>query len=217
MDKIYYTDVRTFNDIEVFEKHLNNLSVERRDKTLKQYFPKDRNLSLGAGVLLDFGLKQMGLREKDLVFEHNPYGKPIIKGGIHFNLAHSGIFALAAISEKPIGVDIEMIDSYITEPIQYMAPGEQRYLYSQDIAERRDSFIRLWCLKESFSKAVGLGLSLPLDAYEVLIQNEKISVIQNHDCYDYSFYEFTLPGYRAAICGIDLECRFPQEVILSDP
>jgi len=215
MAKIYYIDVRIFNKEEIFEKHLGNLSEERQSKVLRYRFDKDKKLSLGAGVLLDFGLRQFGLRERDVVFDQNAYGKPIIPNGINFNLSHSGLFALAAISDTPIGADIEVIERHCLDPVQYLAPGEQRYIYSHDLAKQKEAFIRLWCLKESFSKATGLGLSLPLDAYEITIDGENITVAQDHDSNNYYFYEFTLPGHRAAICGIDSKFQSPIEICLT--
>ena len=104
-------------------------------------------------------------------FDITEYGKPFLKGGagIQFNVAHSGDFVLIAIAkDREVGVDIERMRPGIeVEAIasRFFFHEERDWLLSQP--DRKDSFYRLWTAKESVLKAVGLGLSMPLDSFSV--------------------------------------------------
>jgi 4'-phosphopantetheinyl transferase len=67
-----------------------------------------------------------------------------------------------------VGVDAEASDRSVDTlglAKRFFAPGEARLLASLPTERRIDAFYRLWTLKESFIKAVGQGLSIPLDAF----------------------------------------------------
>lgn len=68
--------------------------------------------------------------------------------------------------------------------------------------ERNELFFRYWTLKESFMKATGLGMKLPLDSFSIIIgKNGGISVRQNLDSNNYDFVENgAFHGYKCALC-----------------
>ncbi|MCR5324643.1 MAG: 4'-phosphopantetheinyl transferase superfamily protein [Lachnospiraceae bacterium] len=70
----------------------------RRDKILSKKIYSSKCLSAAAGIALDKGLRQFGLREKEVRFIADEHGKPCIDGHpeIIFNLSHSGEYAVAA-------------------------------------------------------------------------------------------------------------------------
>lgn len=109
---------------------------------------------------------------RSLVFLLNEFGKPRLADhpGVHFSLSHSQDRALLAVSEGPeIGVDLEMM-----RPVDHLDLA-RRYFHPDEISaiERHDdprqAFFRIWTLKEAVVKAIGLGLSLPLDGFAVSI------------------------------------------------
>ena len=106
---------------DAFDAALSLVSSHRRDKALSFRFEKDRRTSLLAGLLLDELLAERGLRERDMTYEVSELGKPTFAGheDLHFSLAHSSGMAVGALSDEPVGVDVEHLPSFpfdIAEP-----------------------------------------------------------------------------------------------------
>ena len=72
---------------------------------------------------------------------------------------------------------------------RFFAPEEYDLIMSAPESERSDAFTRLWALKESFLKATGLGLTLPLSAFTVRVGEDGVSVRQDVDGNRYRFFE----------------------------
>lgn len=71
---------------------------------------------------------------------------------------------------------------------------------------RNGMFYRYWTLKESFMKATGLGMKLPLDAFRI-VRGSEISVVQSVDGRNYHFAEYEeIPGCKCALCTAG-DCR----------
>lgn len=113
------------------------------------------------------------LSPAEIYFSNNAYGKPqIVADGancLHFNLTHSaGIAALAASRSHPVGVDVEMvrpIDRDVAE--HHFSARELLALRDLPAEEWLAGFYRCWTSKEALLKGEGLGLNLPLDAFDV--------------------------------------------------
>ena len=96
-------------------------------------------------------------------------------------ISHSGNMALCAVSDEEVGCDIELPRGFDPNLARrFFHPTEQEWLFSQPEAEQSTAFFRLWTCKESFLKALGLGLSLPLDSFAV-IPGEEVQLTQNAD------------------------------------
>jgi len=94
-------------------------------------------------------------------------GKPYLPQfpGVHFNLSHSGPWGVCALSCAPVGVDVELVRPLRQDVAKrFFTKTEQLYLACHPAEE----FFRLWTRKESFSKALGKGLTLPMDHFSVL-------------------------------------------------
>jgi 4'-phosphopantetheinyl transferase len=106
-------------------------------------------------------------------FRANAHGKPEIAGpGDHgrlrFNLSNArGLVACAVSLDVDIGVDVEETDRKVELSIaeHYFSRTEVECLRLLPRAEMERKFIEIWTLKESYIKARGLGLSLPLDEF----------------------------------------------------
>lgn len=219
--RIYQMDVRELEKEETFRQYYEMLSDMRREKVDRKKNPEGKCQTLGAGILLDRGLQEFGLREKDVRIRQGENGKPYLADypEIHFNLSHSGHMALAVFAPREVGCDIE----YIGKPNRKLAkrffcPSEYEYLLNQpDEQSVQREFYRLWTLKESFLKATGLGLKLPMRSFcfsfdkecppETLpgVWTESVTVSQQVDEAHYHFHESQIQvedaeQYRVAVC-----------------
>ena len=115
---------------------------------------------------------------QDWQFSVNAHGKPAIERaseqdcGLHFNLSNSlGLVVCLVAEDVEVGVDVEPFER--AEQILKLAPkvfsaAEQAQLAMLHEAEKLDRALSLWTLKESYIKARGMGLSLPLDKFSFL-------------------------------------------------
>ena len=203
--RLYAADVSVLEDDRLYAAAYCAVSDERQKKADRFRFRKDRNLCLGAGVLLRFALREAGVLEENPTYRTGENGKPYLFSypNIFFNLSHSGSFVLCALSGVDVGCDIEkMEDAELALAKRFFTPGEYAAIASRPSeAERADRFYRIWTLKESFLKATGLGLRLPLNGFEILSDGEAVSIRQDVDPRSFRFQTYdNLSGYQCALC-----------------
>jgi 4'-phosphopantetheinyl transferase len=89
--------------------------------------------------------------------------------GLRFNLSHTtGLIVLAVTRGRDVGVDVEFEprDSRTTKIAdRFFAPSEVAALHRLPEAEQRERFFAYWTLKESYIKARGMGLAIPLKRF----------------------------------------------------
>ena len=91
------------------------------------------------------------------IFLYNDYGAPYIEGGPHFSISHCKRGIAVAVSENPIGIDIEAIRTFSPELMRKtMNEDEQLRITSSAIPEVE--FIRFWTQKEALLKLQGTGI-----------------------------------------------------------
>lgn len=215
MINLYVTDVTCLDDNKLFSKYYYLCSNTRKEKIDKLKFQKDKNLSLGAYTLLNIALKDQKLNIEDLSIQTDDNGKLFIENSnLNINLSHSGTKAICAISNKVIGCDIERVEDKNNDLIKiaqrYFSEDEKRIITEQN---SNDFFFSLWTLKESFIKAIGLGLKLPLNDFSVDFSTKPISYIQTFDNNKYFGYEINLDkDYKCAICSLLNESPIVKEI-----
>jgi 4'-phosphopantetheinyl transferase len=116
-----------------------------------------------------------GQRPGDLRFDYGPQGKPFLTDGPAFNLSHAGGWAALAVAHDTVdlGLDIEAhrpVEPAVAE--RFFAPAEIAALAPLSGAAWQVGFFRLWTRKEAVIKALGTGLSHPLDAFDVTLGPE---------------------------------------------
>ena len=91
------------------------------------------------------------------IFLYNDYGAPYIEGGPHFSISHCKRGIAVAVSENPIGIDIEAIRTFSPDLMRKtMNEDEQLRITSSAIPEVE--FIRFWTQKEALLKLQGTGI-----------------------------------------------------------
>lgn len=108
---------------------------------------------------------------QDLQFSYGDNGKPELAGSLRFNLSHSeNHAALAVISNVDIGLDIQQFRSVESDVSKrFFSAAEQRELAQLPAAQWTDGFYRCWTRKEAIVKALGTGLTLELDSFDVTL------------------------------------------------
>ncbi len=169
MITLYTLDTDPLYDDDLYRQAAAELSAARREKADRFRFRRDKNMSLGAGILLARGLADRGLTEKDCTYAFGPQGKPYVSGHpeIRFSLSHSGGKVIAAFAEEEIGCDIEKIRPANLNVARRFFSEEERKLLedAKDEETRNVLFFRIWTAKESYIKAIGRGFAEPLDGF----------------------------------------------------
>ena len=139
---------------------LAEISEQRREQALRFKFERGQRTCVLAYLLLKKALREeYGLTENPL-FEYGPHGKPFIVGHpeIHFSLSHCREAVACAVSNRPVGIDVESVQRYRESLAQYTMSDEEQQLIAA--AERPDvAFIRLWTMKEARLKLTGEGIT----------------------------------------------------------
>lgn len=197
--KIYFADIEALNSDAVFDSLYNSLSEERKAKADRLKTKRDKLLSVGAGALLQKALFLEGIEKCEVITAEN--GKPFLKNHpeIFFNLSHSENMIMCAVSDCEVGCDIEKIKETTNNIAKrYFTDIENKEIASA--SKRDEMFFRIWTLKESYMKALGLGFALSLGDFSIEISN-RISAIHNGSRVEYSFIEISdIDGYCCSCC-----------------
>ena len=166
MVKLYVADISSLPDPLSVPEVLQTLPLERQKRIHNIKQEKSRKQSMGVGLLLQKVLALYHMQDSDVFVDE--HGKPKVEG-LEFSLSHSGNLVLCAVSEEPVGCDIERLREApkgVAE--RYFSDAEQAYLsrFSADEYDRK--FFRIWTMKESYVKMTGEGLRVPFVEYEVV-------------------------------------------------
>lgn len=133
------------------------------------------NVRAEAHDLLRFALAQNGIPECEQDFIYNKYGKPSLRGNskLNFNISHCKELAVCAVAKNPIGVDAEKIRDF-SERVMKRCFTASENDYVKKSTSPNKAFFQLWTLKESYIKAIGIGLSYPLKKAGFIIKNNNI-------------------------------------------
>jgi 4'-phosphopantetheinyl transferase len=175
----FYEGVET----ELLAVHEALLTSSERDRHGSFRFERDRRLFLATRALVRTVLSNYtAVSPEDWLFASDEFGKPRISApaltpAIHFNLANTPGLVVCAVSvaHELVGVDAERIDPEV-EAVdlaeRYFSVSEASRLRALPASEQLARFFAYWTLKESYIKARGLGLTLPLGQFSFLIDNE---------------------------------------------
>lgn len=151
------------------------MSDQERVRYQRYRFKKDRMLHLAARALVRTTLSRYAdVHPPKWRFTANRYGRPEIVATpdippLRFNLAHTnGIVICGVALDRDVGVDVENHERIAkTRGIskRFFSAQEDDDLTRLAREQRRERFFHYWALKESFIKAHGLGLSLPLGQF----------------------------------------------------
>lgn len=140
--------------------YINKFNISYGGRGRKKRFETENGRSV-----LEYALRDTyALDLSALETETGEHGKPFFKDrrDIRFNISHSEGYAAAAVCEREVGVDIQVVRE-VREGVITKLCDETELMYVNGSADRSRAFIQLWALKESYIKAIGLGMSFPMD------------------------------------------------------
>lgn len=152
------------------------LSEDETKQELRFRFAKDRLQYVVTRTLVRTTLSQYAeVRPKEWRFSRNAYGRPkianvdAISPELSFSISHTqGLIVLGITKHRSLGVDVENVRARkisIDTANYFFSRAEVSDLARVPPDQQVDRFFEYWTLKESYIKARGMGLSLPLDKF----------------------------------------------------
>jgi 4'-phosphopantetheinyl transferase len=200
------------------------LSEPELDRSRGFRFERDRaRFIAGRGQLRMLLGGYLGIKASEIALVEGPNGKPRLAGRtarLRFNLAHSDdvvVFALAW--NREVGVDVERIRSdFPVDQVarRHFSPRERRDLAGLPEGDRLRAAFDCWTRKEAYLKASGVGLTVPLDGFDVTVRPGDPVCLFRPDAESaenghWSLHAFDAgPGYAAAMAVEGLSCRVPS-------
>ena len=169
----------------VVERLAETLAPDEASRAARFYFDRDRrHYTVGRGILRTLLGRYLDQPPTTLAFAYGAQNKPTLEqqvrradqtdqAGLRFNLSHSHGQALYGFTlRREIGIDIEQI-----RPMDDAEAIAERFFSARDYAtfialqpyERPEGFFNCWTRKEAYIKALGEGLSHPLDTFDVTL------------------------------------------------
>jgi 4'-phosphopantetheinyl transferase len=155
----------------------NILSDEEKQRARRFHFKIDRErFSITRSLLKKILGKIISIPAQEIQFNFNKHGKPVLTEPfqkIQFNVSHSGNLGMIAISDTPIGVDVEQFRKEMTTADiakRFFSKVEVEEFLKLNEDEKLQGFFNCWTRKEAFIKAIGKGLSLPLNTFDVTLR-----------------------------------------------
>lgn len=191
------------------------LSPDETQRADRFYFDRDRqSFTVARAAMRQILARYLRVSADKLAFSYGEKGKPeVVQTGEHgliqFNLSHSGGFALLAVArDLSLGVDIERIKpDFAGEEIarRFFSSNEVARLRGIPPGAKTESFFSCWTRKEAYIKALGEGLSVPLDSFDVAFGPEVPAAllcvrILPDETGRWTLYDVPAPpGYKAAL------------------
>lgn len=173
---LWLVHYREISDPALLDSLRQLLSAEDRQRGARFLHAEDRHRFLLTRSLVRTTLSRYAaVAPQDWIFTANEHGRPAIANthpqvaSLCFNLSHTrGLIVLGVCRGRELGVDVENMRERTPSPgiaERFFAPQEIAALANLPEAQRHERFFAYWTLKESYIKARGRGMSIPLDRF----------------------------------------------------
>jgi 4'-phosphopantetheinyl transferase len=156
------------------------LSEDELERAWRFRFQRDRDYLIVRRALLRILLARYLRTSPSAIYltytdEGKPQlGPPLCKAGLHFSVSHSRGIAMYALTQgRAVGVDIEAVRPVPeAEQVAHVSfsPTEGDAFRALPPDEALTGFFNCWTAKEAIVKALGKGLSFPLDGFTVSLE-----------------------------------------------
>lgn len=206
------------------------LDPAERVQQARFHFARDRQRYLVTRALVRTTLSRyVPLHPRQWQFKPNAYGRPEIANaqtniaGLSFNISHThSLIVLGVTRGRALGVDVENItEREVSLDIahHYFSPLEVAALSAVLPSGQQHRFFEYWTFKESYIKARGMGLSLPLDKFSFHYAHDLAVALAidpelADDAARWQFWQFRpVPEYLLAVCAERLGSGSPALVV----
>ncbi len=203
--KIYSINSRIRLPDMLYEELLKWIDLDYKERILRYHFWEDRQRSLLGRLLCTYAIiKNFGYSSNEIKFTENAYGKPFVSGdnSIYFNVSHSGDWVVCVINTSVAGIDVQEIKpmkNSISE--RFFTKEENDYLLSLKENNQLHGFYDIWSLKEAYIKALGVGLSMPLNEFTIVKSMNDIKVKGTRDT-EFYFRQYNMgEEYKLSVCS----------------
>ena len=179
---LWFAFIDEIHNTEILAAYEKLLTKEEKARQGRFHFERHRRQYLVTRALVRTTLSRYtGVEPRDWRFSTNEYGRPEISapGGLpllRFNLSHTdGLIACAVVLKWDIGVDVEDMKrkgQTVEIAERFFSPMEVKDLRMLE-SGKRGRFFDYWTLKESYIKARGKGLSIPLEQFSFHISDKR--------------------------------------------
>jgi 4'-phosphopantetheinyl transferase len=194
----------------VVQRFRETLEADELERASRFHFEKHRrHFIVGRGFMRQVIARYLEAQPGALRFSYGRYGKPGLATNhtLRFNMSHSGEVALLGVAaDVELGIDVEQVRAnFATEDIarRFFSNAEVNDFNALPAEEQVAAFFRCWTRKEAYIKAIGKGLSQPLDAFDVTLAPGVAATLlraEGDDVKRWMMAELDAgPGYAAAI------------------
>ena len=202
MYNIFYYDINKMSD-DLYNKGLDSIPLIRKKEILKKANTNDRKLSLAGDILTRKYLSRLyNIPEEKLEIKKGEKGKPyVLNIPAHFNVSHSGDYTVLAISDRPIGIDLEIIrDFSAILAKKYFNEDELKYISGNSSSRKKSlmqkCFYEIWTAKEAYLKFTGKGIAGGINSLSFSFDGKKL--VPNRNDIKLT-YDYSIPGAVIAI------------------
>ncbi len=140
------------------------MTEEKRERVDRFRFAKDKKRTVcGEMLARQMIAEQCGIHEEAIRFSVSEHGKPYTtSAAVQFNISHSGDYVLCALSDSPVGADIEAIRPVEERMIRFVCTEKElAYVLDSTVTqeEKLRRFFRVWTAKEAYFKYCGTGIT----------------------------------------------------------
>jgi 4'-phosphopantetheinyl transferase len=214
---LWLCDYADIGDKQLLDAYRTLLNEGEKEQESRFYFERDRRRYLVTRALVRTVLSRYEpIEPKDWRFCVNAYGCPKIESPervvrLSFNISHAhSLIVLGVADGRALGVDVENVlarEVSIDIADNFFSPTEVAALAGVPTTRQHDRFFEYWTFKESYIKARGMGLSIPLDKFSFQYPHDGVVQIAidpalADDPRRWKFWQFRpTPEYLVAVCA----------------
>ncbi|MGY3235688.1 4'-phosphopantetheinyl transferase [Bradyrhizobium sp. USDA 4472] len=198
--------IESIDTADAVEAFRQLLSVDERARAGRFKFERHQRQYIFAHAMLRLALSRAApeVAPSDWSFSTGRYGRPFVAApaaatALHFSLSHTdGCVACVVSKHETVGVDVETVarrGAPLSTALRFFATQEVEALRGLPEPAATERFFDYWTLKESYLKARGFGLNLPLDSFAMQISQESIGISFKPDIAD------DPTGWRFSLCS----------------